>query len=499
VLPVALLLFRAHDLFGLTEYDDGVYFGASLRLIDGIFPYRDFVFVQPPGITVVLAPFAGLAHAVGGRDAIAAARIVTALVAGANAALVGFLLRRRGLVAVAVGGVGLAVFPTGYTATHTFLLEPYCVCFCLLGAAALFAGEEVASPRRCVLAGACLGFAGAVKVFAVVPLLAILIVLCWSRRSALVPFVIGVAGSLVLFVLPFLVAAPSAFVHDVIASQVGRSTGRPTPVLDRLFALTGLAYASPGLSAAPNVPAVPAGALPTVLASCGIGGIGGIVAIAQWRRPTPFGGFCLLVAAGGVGIAFIPAAYFDHYAYFTAPFLALVLGGGAGLLAHARMPRPGSATVAAGVVTGIVLIAAAAGAVVPSNAFHRTIVDRFGDPGPAIAAVVPGGACTLTDAESILVSAGRAEPGPPGCPAIVDPTGTWLSIDPLHPPVRSGLGPKDPVLVALWAAAFSRAEYVVFSGAKAFRIPWTPALRATFDRRFARVPGTPALVYRART
>ncbi|HWD24554.1 MAG TPA: hypothetical protein VG368_03755, partial [Acidimicrobiales bacterium] len=68
VLPVALDLSRPHGLFGLTEYDDGVYFGASLRLIEGVFPYRDFVFVQPPGITVVLAPFAALSHLIGGRS-----------------------------------------------------------------------------------------------------------------------------------------------------------------------------------------------------------------------------------------------------------------------------------------------------------------------------------------------------------------------------------------------------------------------------------------------
>ncbi len=65
-------------LFGVTEYDDGAYFGSALRLLQGIVPYRDFVLVQPPGITLLLVPAALLAKAAGAAGGMAAARLLTA-------------------------------------------------------------------------------------------------------------------------------------------------------------------------------------------------------------------------------------------------------------------------------------------------------------------------------------------------------------------------------------------------------------------------------------
>ena len=49
------LLLRPGYLLGVTEYDDGSYFGSAIRLVQGQLPYRDFVFVQPPGITLLMA------------------------------------------------------------------------------------------------------------------------------------------------------------------------------------------------------------------------------------------------------------------------------------------------------------------------------------------------------------------------------------------------------------------------------------------------------------
>jgi hypothetical protein len=47
--------------------------------ITGVLPCKDFVLIQPAGITVVLAPFAALSHFIGGRHALGAARIFTAI------------------------------------------------------------------------------------------------------------------------------------------------------------------------------------------------------------------------------------------------------------------------------------------------------------------------------------------------------------------------------------------------------------------------------------
>ena len=40
-------------LHGVLTYDDGVYFGSAIYLTHGIVPYRDYVFVAPPGITLL--------------------------------------------------------------------------------------------------------------------------------------------------------------------------------------------------------------------------------------------------------------------------------------------------------------------------------------------------------------------------------------------------------------------------------------------------------------
>ena len=42
--------------------------------------------------------------------------------------------------------------------------------------------------------------------------------------------------------------APHAFVHDVISSQLERSSVKATSLLDRLFSVVGLSYASPAVS-----------------------------------------------------------------------------------------------------------------------------------------------------------------------------------------------------------------------------------------------------------
>src|SRR5262252_5729568 len=45
-------------LLSVHEYDDGPYFGSAVSLVHGVLPYRDFIFVQPPGITLLMSPAA---------------------------------------------------------------------------------------------------------------------------------------------------------------------------------------------------------------------------------------------------------------------------------------------------------------------------------------------------------------------------------------------------------------------------------------------------------
>jgi alpha-1,2-mannosyltransferase len=118
-------------LLGVTEYDDGVYLGAALRLVHGVLPYRDFVLVQPPGLILIMTPVAALAKWTGAAGAMATGRILTACAGAAAVPLAGRLVRHRGLLAVLITCGLLAVYPDAIAASVTVLQEPWLVLCCL--------------------------------------------------------------------------------------------------------------------------------------------------------------------------------------------------------------------------------------------------------------------------------------------------------------------------------------------------------------------------------
>src|SRR5215467_3254751 len=153
VITTATLLaigLRLHDLsrpgflFGINEYDEGTDFGSAIRLVHGAMPYRDFIMVQPPGITLLMFPVALATKAVGTDSGLAVARVITALASAAAVPVAGLLTRHRGLFAALVTCGALAIFPDSILAARTVLLEPWLVLFCLLGALAVFDGDRVA-------------------------------------------------------------------------------------------------------------------------------------------------------------------------------------------------------------------------------------------------------------------------------------------------------------------------------------------------------------------
>ena len=119
------LLSRPGYLLGVTQYDDGPYFGSALRLVHGALPYRDFIIVQPPGITLLMSPAALLAQVTSTAWGMAAGRILTVAASSAGIVLVGLLARHRGPLAVALSCGVLAIFPGSLVAAHTVLLEPW--------------------------------------------------------------------------------------------------------------------------------------------------------------------------------------------------------------------------------------------------------------------------------------------------------------------------------------------------------------------------------------
>ena len=109
---------------GYHGYDDGVYFASAVALVHGELPYRDFLFLHPPGVTLALTPFAALTHLVSDSDALVAARVGFMLVGAASAALVTRIAWRWGIAAAVVGGLLYAVASPAAYADRLTLLEP---------------------------------------------------------------------------------------------------------------------------------------------------------------------------------------------------------------------------------------------------------------------------------------------------------------------------------------------------------------------------------------
>jgi hypothetical protein len=466
----------------VTQYDDGPYFGSAVRLVHGVLPYRDFAFVQPPGITLLMSPVGLVSYLTGTAWGLVIARFLTVLAGAAAVTLTGLLARHRGPLAVLLAGGVLALYPPGAGASHTVLLEPWLVLCCLAGAVTIFDGDRVtATTRRLAWGGVAFGFAGAIKAWAIVPVL-VIAALCLPnlRRAAL--FLAGVAAGFLVPVLPFALAAPRVFYDDVVVAQLAR-IGHRDIVWHRLESMIG-------------IPGAQNWTRGTVLAACLA--LVAFVIIAQaaaWLAtrmpPPPLDWFATLSAALVVVIFLWPPYFASHYSAFLAPFLALALAlpvsrlaavaAAAGPRRHAAPGRAGPLLARAGLILVGVAIVAGAVAQAPTGSLSAT---RRASP-QVVGRLVPPGACVATDQASFLILANRFVSTVPGCSQMVDGLGTDLALSRGRRPA-SGAG-RVPAVAAAWNHAFSAAGYVLLSDKNALRIPWTDQLRRYFDRNFTRV------------
>ena len=100
-------------------------------------------------------------------------------------------------------------------------------------------------------------------------------------------------------------------------------------------------------------------------------------------------------------------------------------------------------------------------------------------------ALIPPGACVLTDTASVTIVTNRFSASSAGCPALVDAVGTLIATTDGKDFVAG-----TAVLAAdtrTWQQVFEHAEYVWLAGNNGFtgaRIAWTPALHAYFVSHF---------------
>ncbi|MGD0448022.1 MAG: hypothetical protein ABSB36_05315 [Candidatus Dormibacteria bacterium] len=434
----ALQLSRPGYLLGGTP-DISVYLGTAIRLVHGALPYRDFVLVQPPGSTLLLSPAALLSELVGTRWALGALRLGTILVAAANVLLVGGLVRHHGRLQTLVACGVMAVLPAEVYALNAGLLEPLVDLFCLLGAAIVFdRGAPSTSWRRWVIGGASVGFGIAVKLPAVVPALVLGAVCLPDLRRRLVPFAGGVVAGFALPSAAFFAAAPGSFIRDVVVSQLGRVPGG-----SRGSALIRLAGMTVGRGSNPAVALTLAVLAVTVL---------GLAVRGRRRDASEWFAIACALLVGAV--QFLPSQYYPQYAALLAPFLAMSLATAVDRLS-AAIKRPALVPAA---VTAMLLVALA-GQVVAVE------VSSVSDPAAAVQAVVPPGACTLSNGPRVLVPSDRFVSTAPGCTEMVDAFGTMLSF----------AGDPDAGVADL-RTAVSHADYLVLTSSAAGWLtgPYTP-------------------------
>ena len=553
LLALGLRLFyltRPGYLLGVTEYDDGSYFGSAVRLVHGMLPYRDFVFVQPPGITLLMTPVALLARVTGTDWGLGLARIITMLAGAAGVALAGLLVRHRGVIAALLACGVVAIYPDSVASAHTLLVEPWLVLFCLAGAVAVFDGDRITgSRRRLIWGGVAFGFAGVIEAWAIVPVLIIVVLgLRWPRRMAV--YLGGVAAGFLIPVLPFAALAPRMFYDSVIVAQVGgRVNAVRMPLWYRLRQMSGFAND-------PNVRhlyvvGVIAGIIAFVIVACAL------ALLLTRRLPPPLEWFAFVTTGAVVAIFLWPAQFHYHFSGFLAPFLGLSIALPAARLVaavQARAAGAGAETGADADADADAGASASAGAGAggggsrddgpgvhrPGVGGHRAGQSRAGGSqagqsrggrpragrspfgqllfwcaaGLAGVLIVAGTWSQAAfesklepDAPVAMIAAGR-QIIPPGACVLADNSAytlvanRFLSSVPGCPVIDDGTGAnyalsngrsaltgagKVPAVAAMWRSAFAHAQYVWLTSLNRRRIAWTPALTAYFKANFVHV------------
>lgn len=464
-------------------YDSGIYFGAAVRFADGIMPYRDFLFVQPPGIVEFLAPIGFLARAVGTDHAFEVARILTLIVSSANVALASWLLRPHGRLAMAFTGLVVALLPDSFLLVNSVKINPYLLLFVLVGAIAVLRpgrSEREPSRRATILSGVCFGVAALFKLWAIFPFLALCLVLGWKYRKRMVAFAISTATTFAVGISPFLVMAPRAFLDQVVVDQLFRKAlpWEHFGALGRLVILTGLS----GTTLQPSY-------LLTLTAFCVVGVLT-IVAFSLDHSWQPLDWFIALSAFFIAGSLFLAAESFTYYYYFDSPFLiglvAIDVHRLSPFVRRAMTPytSPPTRTFVAWVgisalaitVTRLVIFAAASyGTMGPQFPFLTTWVT-------SVDQRVPPHSCVVTDESGFTIVANRFVSSDPHCPTLVDSVDIWMTYGDRFssPPNR---------FVRQWEDYFQRAQYVVLTAPAATMIPWNHSLTTWFNDHFSLVSG----------
>jgi len=446
-------LSRPGFLFGLTP-DISSWLGASVRLVHGALPYRDFDLLQPPGFPLLASPFAFLSEWLGTRDALGALRLCTPLLAAGSVLLIGRIVRHRGSTAVIAACGIMAFYPAQLYALRSGLLESVVDFFSVAGAAIIFEGDCLSRSRcRVLLGGISFGIALSVKAPAIVPVVVLAVLCLTDLRRRLLPFLAGVVAGFGLPTLPFFILAPGSFLRDLLTAPLASAPGaQRVSIPARLESITGVSAFGGGAQAA-------------VIATLVITAVVMASFLLRSRRPPPpLEWFAIGAAVLAVFSQFLPAYYFAQYTAFVAPFLGLLLA-----LSLARLCEPPVAA-----PMGITVTAAAIALLFTSQVISIHSLTTS-DVAGVVDGVIPAGGCTLSDAPRLLMTTDRFVSTAPVCNDMIDPEGATLSY---------GFGSTGAE--QLWTLMVERSDYMVTTTPfQYWYIPPDPPLRDYVSANFS--------------
>lgn len=466
----AIPVLRGGGLDGYLGYDDGVYFASAVAFVNGVVPYQDLLLLHPPGIVLLLSPFAVLGGWTGDATAFAAARVAVMLLGAANTLLVSLVAGRAGRRAAYLAGALYAVwFAAARVERSTLLIAPQTTLL-LIGVVILVSRRSI-TIRRAAAGGAAIGLTLAIQVWQVLPLLIVIGAFAWTWRGSpggwrrpTLAALIGAAVAAGMVCLPFLVAAPGEFLRFVVVDQLARPTSG-IPIVTRLRDIEGL----PVIGHLGHL-------MDALVVGLAMGGAAAALVVA--RRLPVARMWCLLVAVELAYLLAVPA-FITHYSGWIAPGAAIVLGTAAsiviGALDRDRWPGLAARVACIGLIAVVAIV---------------TIPRRQGSvlPGAAIEADIRGASCVAADAPVLLIETTalrRDLRG--GCPLILDPTGVLYDTDRGH----SISGAVDQSRQA--APGYQRAMARYYGGADAalfHRLPADGLTAATLSEIARNLPVT---------
>jgi hypothetical protein len=385
---------------------------------------------------------------------------------------------------VIVGCGIVAVYPDSVSTARTVLVEPWLVLFCLLGALALFDGNRLTSSRkRLFWSGAAFGFAGCIEVWAIFPVIVVLVMLLPQLRRLAV-YVGGLAVGFLVPTLPFAALAPKRFYQSLYVAQVAPRAGSTrVPLPARLSHMLGISTL--------NLPAHPRLVILTATAVLVIV-VAAMIAVA-WIRlgqgPPALDWFALGTTAVVTVMFMWPDQFHYHFAAFLAPFFAMSIALPLSRLLQAFGLGTGWAPgddgrqwwKPAAVVAALVVIVLA----MDQASYESHLQLRLAPVASQIEKIIPKGACVATDQTSYLLMANRFSPDLSKCPHMLDGLGSDLGFsNGLKPSTGAG---KVPAVQAMWWDEFTKAQFVWLSYNQARRVAWYPQLRAYFKANFVPV------------